>query len=219
MFLCPFAIFGIVINFINSYSGKQLASLGLVVLLIYFINFFFLYICIPVALKFHGLNPLPFLKKIIPVQLISMTTASSIASLPYNLEAAKKMGISEKQSNFTIPLGAAVNMVGEIIKIITLTLFIAKMYGIDLGIDQIAILCFCAMFAAIGTAPIAGGALAVFAGILSNVGLPVDGLFVLLMIDFILDPISTQANVICDIAIAVMIDAKNGAIDKTLYNS
>ena len=133
-----------------------------------------------------GLNPMLFLRKMRDVVLFGFSTSSSNATIPVTMETVnQKMGVSNTVSSFTIPLGATINMDGTAIMQGVATVFIANVYGIDLSLGQFMTVIATATLASIGTAGVPGVGLITLAMVLQQVGLPVDGIALIMGVDLV----------------------------------
>lgn len=167
---------------------------------------------------FTGLNPFTFLKKFAPVMGFAFSTASSNATIPLTIETLnKKMGVSQKISSFTIPLGATVNMDGTSIMQGVAVVFIAQAFGIALTpVDYITVIA-TATLASIGTAGVPSVGLITLSMVLSSVGLPVEGLALIMGIDRILDMARTAVNITGDAVCTTIIAKQENAFDRDLF--
>lgn len=146
------------------------------------------------------------LQKVSSPLLTAFSTASSAATLPITMNAAKELGVREKISRFTLPLGATINMDGTALYESVAVVFIAEVYGIDLSFAQQIIIFVTASLAAVGAAAIPGAGLITMSIVLSAVGLPLDGIGLILAVDRFLDMFRTTVNVFGDLSGALVID-------------
>jgi len=174
----------------------------------------------PVLLKMlSGLNPWIFLKKMRGVQTFAFSTASSNATIPINIEnAEKKLGVDNSVASFTIPLGATINMDGTAIMQGVATVFIANVYAIDLTTGDYLVVILTATLASVGTAGVPGVGLIMLAMVLNQVGLPVEGIGLIIGVDRLLDMMRTAVNVTGDAAATVIIAKSEGALDQRIYH-
>lgn len=220
MQLAPYGIFALM--------GKLALTLGLetfesvlkyfiVVLGVLLIHAFIVY---PTLLKvFSGLSPLTFIRKMRDVQLFAFSTASSNATLPVTIETAEhRLGVDNKVASFTLPLGATINMDGTAIMQGVATVFIAQVFGIDLTITDYAMVVVTATLASIGTAGVPGVGLIMLAMVLNQVGLPVEGIALIMGVDRLLDMVRTAVNVTGDSVATVVIAKSEGAFDEVTFN-
>ncbi|MBO5426049.1 MAG: dicarboxylate/amino acid:cation symporter [Lachnospiraceae bacterium] len=168
---------------------------------------------------FTRLNPLKFIKKFLPVMGFAFSTATSNATIPMSIDTLnKKMGVSKQISSFTIPLGATINMDGTSIMQGVAVIFIAQAYGIDLTIGNLATVVLTATLASIGTAGVPSVGLITLAMVLNSVGLPTEGIALIMGIDRILDMIRTAVNITGDAVCTTIVSHQEGALDKEIFN-
>ncbi|MGL4473580.1 MAG: dicarboxylate/amino acid:cation symporter [Shewanella sp.] len=174
----------------------------------------------PVLLKlFSGLNPLLFIRKMRDVQLFAFSTASSNATLPITMEATEhRLGVDNKISSFALPLGATINMDGTAIMQGVATVFIAQVFGIELTITDYFMVVITATLASIGTAGVPGVGLIMLAMVLNQVGLPVEGIALIIGVDRLLDMVRTAVNVTGDSVAAVIVAKSEGELNLDIYN-
>ncbi|HIE00274.1 MAG TPA: dicarboxylate/amino acid:cation symporter [Thiotrichaceae bacterium] len=167
-----------------------------------------------------GLNVWRFFKKMRGVQIFAFSTASSNATIPINIENAEnKLGVDNSVASFTIPLGATINMDGTAIMQGVATVFIANVYGIDLGLADYLLVILTATLASVGTAGVPGVGLIMLAMVLNQVGLPVEGIALIIGVDRLLDMMRTAVNVTGDAAATVIIAKSEGNLDQKIYNN
>ncbi len=168
---------------------------------------------------FTRLNPLKFVKKFFPVMNFAFTTATSNATIPLSIETLnKKMGVSKKISSFTIPLGATVNMDGTSIMQGVAVIFIAQVYGMPLTISDLITVVATATLASIGTAGVPSVGLITLAMVLQSVGLPTEGIALIMGIDRILDMLRTAVNITGDAVCTTIVSYQEKALDKDVFN-
>lgn len=174
----------------------------------------------PILLKtLSGLNVWTFMKKMREVQVFAFSTSSSNATIPVNIEnTEKQLGVDNSVASFTIPLGATINMDGTAIMQGVATVFIANVYAIDLSMGDYLLVILTATLASIGTAGVPGVGLIMLAMVLNQVGLPVEGIALIIGVDRLLDMMRTAVNVTGDAAGTVIIAKSEGALDKDIYN-
>ena len=169
-------------------------------------------------LRLGGLNPLPFFWKMRSVQLFAFSTASSNATIPVNLKnAEERLGVDNTVASFTIPLGATINMDGTAIMQGVATVFIANVYGVHLGLPEFLTVVLTATLASIGTAGVPGVGLIMLAMVLGQVGLPVEGIALIIGVDRLLDMMRTAVNVTGDAAVTCVVARSEGALQPALY--
>ncbi|WP_341661761.1 dicarboxylate/amino acid:cation symporter [Vibrio sp.] len=169
---------------------------------------------------FTGLSPIKFLKKMEDAIMFAFSTASSNATIPVSMETAKnRMGVDNRISSFTIPLGATVNMDGTAIMQGVATAFIAQAFNIDLTMGDYLMVILTATLASIGTAGVPGVGLVMLAMVLNQVGLPLEGIALIMGVDRLLDMIRTAVNITGDNAVTVIVAKSEGALDEERFNN
>jgi Na+/H+-dicarboxylate symporter len=155
---------------------------------------------LPLALRFlGGVDPLEYVRAVAPALLTAFSSASSSATLPLTMECVEeRAGIHNEVTSFVLPLGATVNMDGTALYECVAAMFIAQVYGIELGIGQQILVFFTALLASIGAAGIPMAGLVMIAVVLRAVGLPMEGVGLILAVDRILDMCRTSVNVWSD---------------------
>ncbi|WP_295899227.1 dicarboxylate/amino acid:cation symporter [uncultured Vibrio sp.] len=168
---------------------------------------------------FTGLSPVTFLKKMEDAIMFAFSTASSNATMPVTMETAKnRLGVDNKVASFTIPLGATVNMDGTAIMQGVATAFIAQAFGIDLTMGDYLAVILTATLASIGTAGVPGVGLIMLAMVLNQVGLPLEGIALIMGVDRLLDMIRTAVNITGDSAVTMIVAKSEGALDESVFN-
>ena len=169
------------------------------------------FLTLPLLQRFvGGIRPYAYYGKIAPAQLTAFSTASSSATLPVTLNSAEKAGISKRTTGFVLPLGATVNMDGTALYECVVVLFIAQIYGIDLGLAGQVTVVALALLTSIGVAGIPSASLVAIALILPAVGLPVEALAVVLVVDRVLDMCRTSVNVTSDLTVTALVASGEG---------
>lgn len=206
MFVAPFGVFGLIADATGTFGFDILMQVANVL----WIDL------IAVAIIGLGLYPLTvalisrvslksYFREMIKPQIVSFSTASSLATLPVNMEACDRMGISKQTSGFVLPLGATINMSGNAIYYALLATFFAQLYGIDLGIaEYVSITVVCAL-GAIGQAGVPGPTL-LAAAVLVAADIPLEGLPLFYALDRVFDMIRTTLNITGDAACAAVVD-------------
>jgi len=175
----------------------------------------------PALLKLlSGLNPVTFMRKMWEVQLFAFSTASSNATIPVNLRnAEKRLGVDNSIASFTIPLGATINMDGTAIMQGVATVFIAQAYGIGLDLTDYLTVILTATLASIGTAGVPGVGLVMLSLVLTQAGLPVEGIALVFGIDRILDMLRTAVNITGDAAVSCIVAKAENGLDLDVFDS
>lgn len=168
---------------------------------------------------FTRLNPLRFIRRFFPVMLFAFTTATSNSTIPLSIDTLeKKIGVSRKISSFTIPLGATINMDGTSIMQGVAVIFIAQVYGISLSPSDLLTVIFTATIASIGTAGVPSVGLVTLSMVLTSVGLPTEGIALIMGIDRILDMLRTAVNITGDAVCTTIVSHQNKSLDRTVFN-
>ena len=168
---------------------------------------------------FTGLNPITFIMKMKDAIMFAFSTASSNATIPVTMETAKnRMGVDNRVSSFTVPLGATVNMDGTAIMQGVATAFIAQAFNIDLSMTDYMMVILTATLASIGTAGVPGVGLIMLAMVLNQVGLPLEGIALIMGVDRLLDMIRTAVNITGDSAVTIIVAKSEGALDEDKFN-
>ncbi|RDW16814.1 dicarboxylate/amino acid:cation symporter [Oceanobacillus chungangensis] len=154
-------------------------------------------------------NPLKFFKAFFPAMSVGFSTSSSNATLPVSMKVAQEnLGVKKEISSFVQPLGATINMDGTAIMQAVATVFIAQVYAETLGFADIIMIILTATLASIGTAGVPGVGLIMLAMVLNAVGLPVEGIGLIIGVDRILDMLRTSLNITGDAACAFIISER-----------
>ena len=156
---------------------------------------------------FAGMSPVAFFQGMSRPILFAFSSASSVGTLPFNMEATQKMGARKEIASFVLPLGATINMDGTAIYQGVCAIFIAQIFGIDLGLSQQLTIILTATLASVGTAGVPGSGMIMLAMVLESVGLPVEGIALVAGIDRILDMGRTVVNITGDAACTICVDA------------
>ena len=167
-----------------------------------------------------GLNPIKFIRKFAPVMGFAFSTATSNATIPLSIETlSTKMGVSKKISSFTIPLCATINMDGTAIMQGCAVVFAAQAFGIELGVQGYLTVIATATLASIGTAGVPSVGLVTLSMVFASVGLPVEGIAIIMGIDRILDMARTAVNITGDAICTTIVSHQDGSLDKDVFNS
>jgi len=165
-----------------------------------------------------GLSPFIFLKKIRTAQVFAFSTASSAATIPVTMRSVQeRMGVDRSVSSFTVPLGATINMDGTAMMQGVATVFIANIYGIDLGLMGYLTVIVMAVLASIGTAAVPGVGTIMLTLVFVQVGLPKEGIGLILGIDRLMDMVRTAVNVTGDAVVTAVVAHSEGKMDKDQY--
>lgn len=210
----PLGIFGIVSKVIAEQDNLPdlIKSIGLFMLVVVAGLLFHAVITLPSILKIIGkTNPRKFFKSMLTPLLTAFSTQSSNATLPLTMEAVEyDAGVSNKISSFTLPLGATINMDGTALYELAVAGFVAQIYGIDLSISQQIVMALTALLASIGTAAIPMASLVTMSMIFTAVGLPLEGIAIVMPVERVLDMCRTTVNVWSDCCGAATIARSEG---------
>jgi proton glutamate symport protein len=212
MKFAPIGVFALVAKVVASTgfdAFKPLALFFSSVVIALAIHFF---VVMPLLLKFVArVNPLRHYKAMAPALLTAFSTSSSSATLPLTLECVEKnAGVSNKTSSFVLPLGATINMDGTALYECVAAMFIAQAYGLDLGFVEQFTIVMVALLTSIGVAGIPAASLVAISIILATIGLPIEGIGLILAVDRVLDMCRTTVNVFSDSCGAVIIGKSEG---------
>lgn len=152
-------------------------------------------------------NPITFFKKMSPAMLFAFSSASSVGTLPFNLECTESLGAKKEVASFVLPLGATINMDGTAIYQGVCAVFTAQIFGIDLTLSQQLMIILTATLASIGTAGVPGSGVVMLTMVLQSAGLPLEGIALVAGIDRILDMARTTVNITGDAACTICVDA------------
>lgn len=167
---------------------------------------------------FTRLNPFHFLRKMLPVMLFAFSTSSSNATIPLNLETLeKKCGVDPKVASFTIPLGATINMDGTAIMQGVAVVFIAQAFGIELTTAALATVVLTAVSASIGTAGVPGVGTIMLAMVFESVGLPAEGVAMIMGVDRLLDMGRTAINITGDAMVTMCMAKISGMLNVAVF--
>ncbi len=192
------------------YMGSVILALALQCFVVYQVLLFL----------FTRLNPFRFIRKFFPVMTFAFSTSTSNATIPLSIDTLfKKIGVSKRISSFTIPLGATINMDGTSIMQGVAVIFIAQAYGIDLTPSALATVVATATVASIGTAGVPSVGLVTLSMVLTSVGLPTEGIALIMGIDRILDMLRTVVNITGDAVCTTIIARQQGAFKKEVFDA
>ena len=163
-------------------------------------------------------NPLVFLKKMREPIMVAFSTSSSGATMPVTMRTVEtKLGVNKRVSSFAVPLGATINMDGTAIMQGVATVFISQFYGISLTPDQYLMVILTATLASIGTAAVPGVGLVMLTMVLAQVGLPVEGIGLIIGVDRLLDMLRTAVNVTGDGTVSTLVASTEGDLDRQIF--
>ncbi len=221
MSFAPYGVFFLIFKTFLTQGFSTIFELGeyfFTVLLVLFIHLIFTYGGI---LLFLGkINIIKFFFKMKNSLLFAFSTASSAATIPVNLKTVEEnLGVKKSVASFTVPLGATINMDGTAIMQGVATVFLANTYGIDLGLADYLSVILVATLASVGTAGVPGVGLIMLTMVLNQVGLPAEGIALIIGIDRILDMARTAVNVTGDATVSCIVAKVEKKIDMKKINS
>jgi Na+/H+-dicarboxylate symporter len=168
----------------------------------------------PVSLRISGMSPWFFLKKYYEVFVFAFSTSSSNATLPLNLQVTEEdLGVSNEVASFVLPLGATVNMNGTAIYQGVSAVFIAQVFGITLGLTDLLTIVLTATLASIGAAGVPGIGMVTLTIVLTQLGIPLEGIALVVGVERILDMSRTAVNVTGDTVCAIWVAKTEGELD------
>ena len=219
MLAAPVGVFCLMVTL-----GAQLGFGAIVDLLAYFL-------CVLLVLVLHFLityptlikllvrvSPVLFYQHMAPVMAFAFSTASSGATLPVTLETVKKrIGVRNEIASFVVPVGATINMDGTAIMQGVATVFIAQAFNVDIGLTGYLMVILTATMASIGTAAVPGVGLITLALVLTQVGLPVEGIALIIGVDRLLDMTRTVVNVVGDATVSSVVARSEGQFEDEIF--
>ena len=204
--LSPIGVFCLLCPVIASNGPAIIGSLAMVLLAAYICYIVHAVVVYSIAVKtMGGLSPVEFFKGMLPAIMFAFSSASSVGTLPINMECVEKMGASKEVTSFVLPLGATINMDGTAIYQGVCAIFIAACYGLDLTLPQMLTIILTATLASIGTAGVPGAGMVMLAMVLTSVGLPVDGIALVAGVDRIFDMGRTTVNITGDASCCMIV--------------
>tara|TARA_R110000737_G_scaffold101681_4_gene135323 strand:- start:949 stop:2289 length:1341 start_codon:yes stop_codon:yes gene_type:complete len=220
MNIAPYGVFCLLAGLFTDVSLSTFGNLLKYFFVVVFALLIHAFVTYPVLLKLlTGLNPLIFLKKMRDTAIFAFSTSSSNATLPITLETTtKKMGVKNSIASFTVPLGATINMDGTAIMQGVATVFIAQVFSQDLTLADYLMVILTATLASIGTAGVPGVGLIMLAMVLEQVGLPVEGIALIIGVDRLLDMTRTAVNVTGDSMVTVIVGKSEKQFDEAVFN-
>ncbi len=220
MHLAPYGVFCLLAKL---FAGLGYSAIG---------DLFDYFICVVLVLLIHALlvyplilslftrlNPITFFMNIRPAMLFAFSTSSSSATLPVTLTVAEnRLGVGNSVASFTLPLGATINMDGTAIMQGVATVFIAQAFNVDIGLGGYLMVILTATLASVGTAGVPGVGLITLTMVLQQVGLPVEGVALIIGVDRLLDMMRTAVNISGDSMVATIIGHQEKQLDVDRFN-
>ncbi len=218
--LTPYGVFALIAVAVGHYGIDVIFSLGRFVFTV-IAALVTQYIFFGVILfVFAGLNPFPFYRKMLETQAVAFATVSSKATLPTAMrELMQKVGVSKQSAAFILPLGASMNMDGVAIYLGICSVFFAQITGVDLTFTQYLIIILTSTIGSIGAAGFPGGSMVMMGMVLTSVGLPIEGIGLILGVDRFLEMLRTVINITGDCTVTVVVDAWEKTLNHNVFNS
>ena len=219
MLLAPYGVFALLAKLFSQLGVGAILDLAKYFFTVLSILIFHGLVVYSLLLKsLVGLPPSVLLYKMRSVWAFAFSTSSSAATIPITLRAVeKRLGVKPSVAGFTIPLGATINMDGTAIMQGVATVFIAQVYGVDLSMGDLAAVVLTATMASIGAAGVPGVGLITLALVLEQVGLPVEGIAMIIGVDRLLDMVRTAVNVTGDATVSLIVAELEGQVDKEVF--
>ena len=204
--LSPIGVFCLLCPVVAENGPAVLGSLAKVLLVAYLCYIVHAVVVYSASVKaLGGVGPVKFFKGMLPAIMMAFSSASSVGTLPLNMECCEKLGADKEVSSFVLPLGATINMDGTAIYQGVCAVFIASCFGISLTFSQMLTIVLTATLASIGTAGVPGAGMVMLAMVLQSVGLPVEGIALVAGVDRIFDMGRTVVNITGDASCALVV--------------
>ena len=204
--LSPIGVFCLLCPVVAENGPAVLGSLAKVLLVAYLCYVIHALVVYSASVKVLGhLSPVQFFKGMMPAIMLAFSSASSVGTLPLNMECAQKLGADKEVTSFVLPLGATINMDGTAIYQGVCAVFIASCFGISLTFSQMLTIVLTATLASVGTAGVPGAGMVMLAMVLQSVGLPVEGIALVAGVDRIFDMGRTVVNITGDASCAIVV--------------
>ncbi|WP_102398676.1 dicarboxylate/amino acid:cation symporter [Haloimpatiens massiliensis] len=215
----PVGVFCLIAKVIATLGLSSIINLALYMLTILLALFLHLTLVYTGILTFIAkLNPIIFFKKFWSVMTLAFSTSSSNATLPVNMDVVeKKLGVSKSILGFTLPLGATINMDGTAIMQGVATIFIAQLFNINISLSQLVTVVLTATLASIGTAGVPGVGMITLSMVLQSIGLPVEGIAMIIGVDRILDMCRTVVNITGDAIVTLCVAKSENELDAEIF--
>lgn len=216
MLIAPYAVFALISATVAEFGFNILQTLLMYALTVLIGLLTMMLVMYPTLLKLIAKQKvIPFYKALRQVMIVAFSTSSSAATLPLEIEVAeKKLGVPNKIASFVLPLGATVNMDGTALYQAVAAMFIAQVYGIEMDLTKQITIVVTSVLASIGTAPVPGVGLIMLIIVLRSVGIPEEGIALILGVDRILDMARTVPNIVSDSFTAVTVAKSEGVLGK-----
>ncbi|RDC51243.1 dicarboxylate/amino acid:cation symporter [Acinetobacter sp. RIT592] len=216
MMFAPFGVFALITNTFSTVGADAIESLVKYILVVLLGLLLHVVVVYGGSLKvFTKVSFIGFVRKFSKVAAVTFSTASSNASVPVSLELMEEMGVSKSIRSFTIPMGATINMDGTAIMQGVAALFIAQVYGVHLGINDMLTIVLTATLASVGTAGVPGVGMIMLSMVLQSVGLPLEGIGLIMGVERIIDMFRTTVNVMGDNTCTLVVASSEKELEVT----
>ncbi|OSB11580.1 dicarboxylate/amino acid:cation symporter [Paraclostridium bifermentans] len=220
MMFAPFGVFALITSTFSTVGADAIGSLVKYILVVLLGLLLHVVVVYGGSLKvFTKVSFIGFVRKFSKVAAVTFSTASSNASVPVSLELMEEMGVSKSIRSFTIPMGATINMDGTAIMQGVAALFIAQVYGIHLGINDMLTIVLTATLASVGTAGVPGVGMIMLSMVLQSVGLPLEGIGLIMGVERIIDMFRTTVNVMGDNTCTLVVASSEKELEVTNIDS
>ncbi|WP_051086858.1 dicarboxylate/amino acid:cation symporter [Psychrobacter lutiphocae] len=220
MNLAPYGVFALLVKAMSDLGLDLIMQLmGYVALVAVALALHFFVVMMVILKVFSKLSVRVFLTKVREVLVFAFSTSSSNATIPITLRTVTmRMGVKNSVASFTVPFGATINMDGTAIMQGITTIFIANLYSIDLGLSQYVMVIVMSVLASIGTAGVPGVGMIMLSMVFAQIGLPIEGIGLVLGVDRFIDMMRTAVNVGGDAVVTTIVANSEGKMDMTVYN-
>lgn len=216
MMFAPFGVFALITNTFSTVGADAIGSVVKYILVVLLGLLLHVVVVYGGSLKvFTKVSFIGFVRKFSKVAAVTFSTASSNASVPVSLELMEEMGVSKSIRSFTIPMGATINMDGTAIMQGVAALFIAQVYGVHLGINDMLTIVLTATLASVGTAGVPGVGMIMLSMVLQSVGLPLEGIGLIMGVERIIDMFRTTVNVMGDNTCTLVVASSEKELEVT----
>ncbi len=211
MHAMPYGVFCLVAKVIAEHGFASIKGLAFFFITVVAGLAFYCLVALPILLKIRGISPYRHIRAIGPALITAFSTSSSAATLPITMECVeKRAGVSNRICSFVVPLGTSMNMSGSALYECVAALFIAQVYGIELTLGHQITIVILSLITSMGVAAIPSASLVAIIIILNSMGLPAEGLALIIPVDRILDMCRTTVNVFSDASCAVLVAGSEG---------
>jgi len=220
MRFAPYGVFALIATSVGSMGMRVIVPLLKFLACNYIACFIQIFVVFTLIIRFLiRVDVMPFFKGMKDAIVLAFSTSSSAATLPVSMECAREqLGISEDISGFVLSLGSTINMNGGAIGQAIASIFIAQAYGIELSFVKIGVLVFTSLISAVGAAGIPGSGIVMLSVVLNAVGLPLEGVALVVGVDRIREMVSAVTNILGDGVAALYVAKKESQLNRDLYN-